>query len=104
MALHPYRTARQEHLGNYLDSLARRRLLKWRWDYDSINSRAEYWISCPPSVTAVKLDTRKAEELAVRLAASICEVWLPVRHPGGETQRAEVLREIADLLRQNTKA
>ena len=74
-----YPIARQRHLGDTLDKLARRGVLSWRWDY--ANRRAIYWISLP-GVPEMKYDTKTAEDLVQRLCDSMKLPWRPVPHHG----------------------
>ena len=96
----PYRIARQEHLGDMLDRLQGLGLLTWKWDYEVRKGResgsAVYWVT-EPGRRRRKLDTKRAEELAVGLCQQENIVWLPVPYPGGETHRAETLRKIEEL-------
>jgi hypothetical protein len=92
----PYRVARQEHLGDMLDHLESLDLLTWGWDYNDEDRRAIYWVTEQGRATQ-KLDTRRAEELALKLCGQQGIVWLPVPQPGGKTQRTETLRRIEEL-------
>jgi hypothetical protein len=87
-----------------LDELQTRGLLAWEWGYEVRPGRdtgsAVYWVT-EPGQRRRKLDTRRAEELALKLCNQQGIVWLPVPHPGGETQRAETLRRI-EALKQGT--
>jgi len=96
MARPPYRIARQEHLGDALDDLARRGRLEWRWDYDYARSRAVFHVVLPGGSERA-LDTRSAELLVKAHYAELGAPWLPVPHPGGERQLEETLRRMADL-------
>jgi hypothetical protein len=102
MPRRPYHIARQEHLGDVLDRLQDLSLITWKWDYEVRKGResgsAVYWVT-EPGRRRRKLDTKRAEELALRLCQQESIVWLAVPHPGGETQRAETLRKIEDLQR-----
>ncbi|HEY0691649.1 MAG TPA: hypothetical protein VGD71_21730 [Kribbella sp.] len=60
MARRPYHIARQEHLGEALDDLQRRGLLRWQWDY--ANSRAIYRVTLPGEQLRT-LDTATAEKV-----------------------------------------
>jgi hypothetical protein len=106
MPKHPYRIARQEHLGNMLDQLQSFGLLTWAWDYEIRPGRetgsAIYWVT-EPGQGKHKLDTRRAEELTLRLCHQQGIVWLPVPPPGGKTQLAETLRKI-EALKQGTRS
>lgn len=93
MARRPYHIARQEHLGDALDDLQRRGLLRWQWDY--ANSRAIYRVTLPGEQERA-LDTAMAERLAQRHYDDLEVHWLPVPAPGGERQRDETLRRIAE--------
>ena len=94
MARHPYHIARQEHLGDALDHLRDRGRLRWRWDY--ANSRAIYRVTLPGEKERA-LDTATAERLVQRQYDELGVRWLPVPHPGGEKQRAETVRRVAEL-------
>ena len=86
---HPYRIARQKHLGDFLDELQARGLITWVWSYSG--SSAEYTISEPDKEPRL-YGTRDAEQLAERYAALTGQVWFPVPSPGGQTQLAETLK------------
>lgn len=94
MARRPYRIARQEHLGDALDDLQRRGLLRWQWDY--ANSRAIYRVTLPGEQERA-LDTATAERLAQRQYDDLGVHRFPVPAPGGEKQRDETLRRIAEV-------
>lgn len=94
MARSPYRIARQEHLGDALDGLQRRGLLRWKWDY--ANRRAIYRVTLPGEHQRA-LDTATAEQLAQRHYDDLGVRWFPVPTPGGEKQREETLRRIAEV-------
>lgn len=94
MAGRLYHIARQEHLGDALDDLERRGLLRWQWDY--ANSRAIYRVTLPGEQLRA-LDTATAEGLAQRLYDNLGVRWFPVPAPGGQKQRDETLRRIAEL-------
>lgn len=94
MAKSPYRTARQEHVGDMLDELRDLGLLVWDWAYE--NSRAIYWVT-ESGRDKRKLDIKKAEKLVLELCNQQAIVWLPVPHPGGEDLRAETQRKMAEL-------
>lgn len=93
MARHPYRIARQEHLGDALDDLSQHGRLRWRWEYDSARSRAIFHIALGGEAEH-PLDTRSAEGVVQSLYRDIGVRWLPVPHPGGERQRQETLRRL----------
>jgi hypothetical protein len=94
VARNPYRTARQEHLADMLDQLQRDGLLLWQWDYK--DSSAIYWVT-PAGQCKLKLSTKQAEELVSQLCEQQGIVWFPVPQPGGENERTEILRKIAEL-------
>jgi len=85
-----------------LDQLQSLGLLTWKWGYEVRQGHetgsAIYWVTEPGRHTQ-KLDTKRAEELALKLCKQEGIVWLPVPHPGGETLRAETLRKIEELKR-----
>jgi hypothetical protein len=94
VARSPYRIARQEHVGDMLDELQDLGLLDWHWDYE--NSSAVYWVT-ESGQSKRKLGTKQAEELVLKLCKQQAIVWLPVPPPGGEDQRANTLRKMAEL-------
>lgn len=94
MARHPYRIARQEHVGDALDDLSQRGRLRWRWEYDLARGRAVFHIALAGEIDRA-LDTRSAEGVVQSLYAEIGVRWIPVPHPGGERQREETLRRMA---------
>lgn len=96
MARAPYHIARQEHLGDALDDLQRRGVLRWRWEYDWSQSRAIYHVVVGDDPERA-LGTADAERIAQRCYDSLAVKWLPVPHPGGERQREETLRKITGL-------
>ena len=90
----PYRLARQEHVGDMLDELARRGRLGWKWDYNFEKSRAIYRVAIVDKILV--LDTKKAEELVQRECDELGIRWKPVPHPGGQSLRDEVNEWIAN--------
>lgn len=96
MARPPYHIARQEHLGDALDDLTARGVLRWRWEYDAERSRAIFNVALAGEPERA-LDTKSAEEVVVACYADLGVKWLPVPHPGGERQREETLRRIDRL-------
>lgn len=93
MARDPYRTARQQHLGDALDDLASSGELSWRWQYDYARSRAIFRVLVP-ATTERALDTRSAEDLVAAMYEAQGQRWLPVPHPGGERQLEEILKKM----------
>ena len=91
----PYRIARQQHLGEALDSLATLGQLSWRWEYDVARSRAVFNVTLPGE-NEEALDTRTAEALVQRLMADVGFRWIPVPHPGGERQLEVALRQMSE--------
>jgi hypothetical protein len=87
-----------------LDHLQSLGLLSWRWDYEVKpghgSGSAIYWVT-EAGRRMRKLDTRRAEQLAMTLCAQQGIVWLPVPSPGGEAQRAETLQKIEELKRSS---
>ena len=96
MARKPYLIARQEHLGDMLDVLARLGGLSWKWEYDDANRRAIYWIALGNGPRK-HFDTKRAEELVQSLCDERGIIWVPVAHPGGEEQRTKALAKMAAL-------
>lgn len=94
MAKSPYRIARQEHVAGMLDELQELGVLVWHWDYE--NSSAIYWVT-KSGHDRRKLGTKQAEALVGELCQQEGIAWLPVPPPGGEKERAETLRQIAEL-------
>lgn len=86
MTRHPYRIARQEHLGDMLDTLAEDASLRWKWDYDNAKRRAIFNIKLP-NRSWQALDTKKAEYVVQAECNELGIRWRPVPHPGGESQR-----------------
>jgi hypothetical protein len=98
---HPYRTARQQHLGDFLDDLQAAGLIAWVWSYSG--SSAEYTIT--ESGKEPRLyGTRDAEQLASRYAATTRRIWLPVPNPGGQAQLIETLELTAARQRDHADA
>jgi hypothetical protein len=93
MAHRPYHIARQQHLGDTLDELARRGRLSWRWDY--ANRRAIYHVTLAGQ-SERQLDTRAAERVVQAECDALGIRWRPVPHPGGEDQLAVVHAWIND--------
>jgi hypothetical protein len=98
MPNNPYHIARQEHLGDMLDHLRDLGLLAWEWGYE--NRRAIFWVT-KTGQTRRKLDTKRAEDLALNLCKQQGIVWLPVPHPGGESQLTETLRKMEEIKQVN---
>ena len=88
---HPYRIARQEHLGDFLDELQTAGLIDWVWSYRG--SSAEYTITEHGKQPRL-YGTREAELLAERYAARAATVWFPVPNPGGRNQLTETLKRM----------
>jgi len=97
-----YHNARQRHIGNMLDKLQTFGLLSWEWRYDSENHRAVYLIALTDEPTCT-CDTKHAEQIVQRTCNAHKLVWLPVPHPGGESQLRETQRKIAEIERQRRK-
>lgn len=95
-----YPIARQRHLGDYLDQLQAAGHLSWRWSYDNATSTAEYWITVPPATVPTKHGTRQAEAVATSFADQLNHAWLPVPHPGGETQLAATAAKMTERRQQ----
>ena len=103
---HPYRIARQQHLGDFLDILQAAGFIAWVWSYSG--SSAEYTITEPGAEPRL-YGTREAERLASRYAAKTRSIWLPVPSPGGQKQLIQTLeltaaaqRELADATENNS--
>ena len=98
----PYRIARQQHLGAMFDQLQDLGLLTWSFDLEyppgRTTSTAVYWVTESGQRTR-KLGTKQAEDLALRLCGQVDILWLPVPHPGGESERAETERKIEAMRR-----
>lgn len=92
MARSPYRIARQQHVGDALDDLQARGLLRWRWAY--ADSSAIYWVT-EAGREERRLDTRRAEALVQRHYDELGVPWVAVSHPGGEVQLQAALKHIA---------
>lgn len=87
MARSPYKIARQEHVGDFLDELQARGLLTWEWDYDVPKSTALYFVALPGQPRK-RYFTKEVEELAQSIASDQQIVWVPVKNPGGVNQLA----------------
>lgn len=98
MARSPYKTARQEHLGNQLDKLQGHGVLAWQWDYNRDKKRAIFRVQRPGSSWRA-LDTKRAEGVAQEESDKLGWVWFPVSHPGGERERTETMQRIAQKKR-----
>ncbi|MEB0266404.1 hypothetical protein [Cryobacterium sp. 10I5] len=88
---HPYRIARQAHLGDFLDELQTAGLIAWVWSYPG--SSGEYTITENGKQPRL-YGTREAELLAERYAARAATVWFPVPHPGGRDQLTETQKRM----------
>ena len=84
MAKHPYRIARQEHLGDMLRALQAKGRPRWRWGY--ANRRAIFIVKLRNGSWRA-LDTTAAEDIVQAECDELGIRWRPVPHPGGESQR-----------------
>ena len=98
---HPYRIARQQHLGDFLDELQAAGFIAWVWSYSG--SSAEYTITEPGKEPQL-YGTLDAERLASRYSATTRRVWLPVPSPGGQAQLIETLELTAAAQRDLANA
>lgn len=92
VARKPYRLARQQHVGDALDDLQARGLLRWRWSY--VDSSAIFRVA-EADGTERPLATRRAEQVVQRHYDQLEVPWVPVAHPGGEVQLEAAVKEIA---------
>ena len=89
-----YHIARQRHLGAMLDLLQDRDELSWEFVYDNEHRKAEWHIAIHDGRPEL-LETRRAEELVQGICDHLGIEWVPVRHPGGEAELKDALRESA---------
>lgn len=90
-AREPYRTHRQQHLGDFLDLLQDHGWITWELgtgDSPTLFRIAER--GSPP----VEYRTWEAENLAQRIANSEGIPWMPVPYPGGLDRYNETLTRI----------
>lgn len=90
----PYKTHRQQHLGDFLDVLQAQGWLAWEWgteDGPTVFLIRE--IGSPPR----EYRTWEAETLAQRIADREGILWLPVPYPGGLDQYNQTRAQIALL-------
>lgn len=93
----PYKTHRQQHLGDFLDLLQGHGWLVWglgREDSPTLFSIAE------PGFRAAIYRTWEAEALAKRIADREGIPWLPVPYPGSFDRYEETLTKIRALENQ----
>ncbi|MEW6276984.1 MAG: hypothetical protein AB1758_00075 [Candidatus Eremiobacterota bacterium] len=90
MSKPPYRSRRQEWVGEKLDLFQSQGLLRWRFDWDDGMRGAIYWIQFTGQVRE-RCDTRRAERYVQQLCDEQGIVWCPVKHPGGPEQLAEAM-------------
>lgn len=95
MARPPYHIARQEHVGDALDDLMARGVLRWRWEYDWKHRRAIYHLAIGDEPER-PFGTAHAERAVLNGYTALGVKWLPVPHPGGERQREATLRRMAE--------
>lgn len=102
-ARRPYKTHRQQHLGDFLDVLQAQGWLVWeRATEDSPTVFLIREIGSPPR----QYRTWDAETVAQRVADREGILWLPVPYPGGLDQYKETMAQIAVLAsrKQSTSA
>lgn len=90
----PYKTHRQQHLGDFLDLLQAHSWLTWELAHE--DTPTLFYIVEPGSPLVI-LRTWEAEELAQRIADREGIIWLPVPYPGGLERYNETMAEIAAL-------
>lgn len=91
----PYKTHRQQHLGDFLDRLQASGLLSWEIGHEDAPTLfriAER--GGPPTIYR----TWEAETLAQRIADREGIPWLPVPYPGGVDRYNETLARIRALM------
>lgn len=94
VAREPYRTHRQQHLGDFLDLLQGRGWVSWEWGTE--DSPTIFLITVRGSAPR-EYRTWEAETLAQRIADREGIPWLPVPYPGGLDRYNETLAKIALL-------
>lgn len=90
-AREPYRTHRQQHLGDFLDFLQAQGWLSWEWGNEE--SPTIFYIAergAPPKAYR----TWEAESVVQRIADREGLLWLPVPYPGGLDHYNETLARI----------
>lgn len=94
-AREPYRTHRQQHLGDFLDFLQAQGWLSWEWG----NEESPTIFNIAERGAALKAyRTWEAESLVQRIADREGILWLPVPYPGGLDRYNETMHRI-ELLR-----
>lgn len=85
---------RQMHIGDMLDELSRRGVLKWRWEHK--NSTAAYWITFPGKQEK-RYETKEAEEIVQELTNERHIVWIPVPHYGSKENWEKTLTRMQQM-------
>lgn len=93
-AREPYRTHRQQHLGDFLDTLQDHGWIAW--EFSNEDSPTLFRIA-ELGGTASEYRTWEAETLAQRIADREAIPWLPVPYPGGIDRYNETLAQIAAM-------
>lgn len=96
----PYKTHRQQHLGDFLDFLQARGWLSWEIGQEDAPTLFRIAECGLPSAIYRTWD---AEALAQRIADREGIPWLPVPYPGGVDRYRETLARISALKSQQPK-
>lgn len=100
-AREPYRTHRQQHLGDFLDRLQANGLITWelgKEDSPTLFRIAE--VDSQP----ISYRTWEAEALAADIARREGIPWLPVPYPGGLDVYNETVSQIKEMKGQTRRA
>lgn len=90
----PYKTHRQQHLGDFLDLLQERGWLSWELGHEE--SPTLFRIEESGSQRAI-YRTWEAETVALRIARREGIQWLPVPYPGGLDRYNETVSKISAM-------
>ncbi|WP_194522364.1 hypothetical protein [Cellulosimicrobium sp. JZ28] len=88
----PYKIARQQHLGEFLDYLESAGYLRWSLRHDGSTA---VWIVSEGGRSPREYQTRQAEKLAERIAEWVPIYWRPVPSPGGKELYLQYRQHIA---------
>lgn len=88
----PYKLARQQHLGEFLDYLRDLGSLTYHLRHDG---QTAVWVIAEGGRAARECSTREAERLAEQIADSVQIYWRPVAHPANKDRYLETRALIA---------
>lgn len=94
VAREPYRTHRQQHLGDFLDLLQSHGWVSWEWGNEDSPT---VFLIAERGLPAREYRTWEAETLVQRIADREGIPWLPVPYPGGLDRYNETMAKIAFL-------